>query len=147
MRRALGACLTIELALAFATPSHAQTADGATPAEEDICTKWGMTGKVNGLCNAYCKAMDCDSAEPQASEQAYARVLGKIEDTLGDPPVPACEGDACEPVACPCAPTWENGIGGPDIRTQTGAQCFVDATTPFELRFLIPHSSSPKMGS
>jgi hypothetical protein len=133
VRWALGACLTIGLALAVAPASHAQTADGVTPAVEDICTKWGMTGQVNGLCNAYCEAMDCDAAEPQASEQACARVLGKIEAALGDTPFPTCEdtdddgvpngidncpnvanadqadakpatpeGDACEPVVCPC---------------------------------------------
>jgi len=113
--------------------SHGQTADGETPAVEDICTKWGMTGKIHGLCNADCEAMDCDAAEPQASEQACTRVLGRIEEALGDTPFPTCEdvdddgvpngidncpdvanadqadanpatpeGDACEPVVCPC---------------------------------------------
>jgi len=133
MRWAMGACLSIGLAVALAIASHAQTPDGETPAAEDICTLWGMTGKVNGLCNAYCEAMDCDAAEPQASEQACTRVLGKIEAALGDTPFPTCqdidedgvpngldncpddpnadqadanpttpEGDACEPVVCPC---------------------------------------------
>jgi hypothetical protein len=133
VRWALGACLTIGQALVVAAPSHGQTADGKTPSEENICTKWGMTGKVNGLCNAYCEAMDCDAAEPQASEQACTRVLGNIEEALGDTPFPTCEdvdddgvpngidncpndpnadqadanpstpeGNACEPVVCPC---------------------------------------------
>jgi hypothetical protein len=81
---------------AVATPSaYAQgTLDGETPAVEDICTQWaqwGFTGKVNGLCNAYCEAMDCDAAEPQASEQACTNVLDKIEETLGETPFPTCE--------------------------------------------------------
>jgi hypothetical protein len=81
---------------AVAAPSaYAQGAhDGETPAVEDICTQWaewGFTGKVNGLCNAYCEAMDCDAAEPQASEQACTNVLDKIEETLGETPFPTCE--------------------------------------------------------
>lgn len=91
VRWALGACLSMGLALAIAPASYAQTADGETPAQEDICTKWGMTGQVNGLCNAYCEAMDCDAAEPQASDQACTRVLSKIEDALGGTPFPTCE--------------------------------------------------------
>ena len=59
-------------------------------AEEDICTLWGFTGKINGLCNAYCEAMDCDAVEPQASEQACTRVFDKITDALGDTPFPTC---------------------------------------------------------
>jgi hypothetical protein len=66
------------------------TADGLTPAVEDICTKWGFTGKVNGLCNAYCEAMDCDSPAPQASEQACTRVFDKIVGALDGSPFPEC---------------------------------------------------------
>lgn len=66
------------------------TADGLTPAVEDICTKWGFQGKVNGLCNAYCEAMDCDTAAPQASPQACTRVYDKIIGALGDAPFPTC---------------------------------------------------------
>jgi len=29
------------------------TPDGETPAAEDICTLWGFSGTINGLCNAY----------------------------------------------------------------------------------------------
>lgn len=66
------------------------TADGLTPAVEDICTKWGFQGKINGLCNAYCEAMDCDTATPQASPQACTRVYDKIIGALGDAPFPSC---------------------------------------------------------
>lgn len=90
--RGLFFSLTFAVALAFGLPTWAQTPDGATPAVEDICTQWGMTGKVYGLCNAYCEAMDCDAGEnAQASEQACARVLGKIVAALGDTPFPTCK--------------------------------------------------------
>lgn len=112
--------------------AFAQTADGLTPANEDICTKWGFDGKVNGLCNAYCEAMDCDDPNPHASDQACTRVLDKIQGELGDTPFPTCqdsdedgipngsdncpsvansdqidsdgngEGDACQAIDCPC---------------------------------------------
>jgi hypothetical protein len=122
MRWALSVCLMTGPALAIVPVSYAQTADGETPAEEDICTTWGMTGKVNGLCNAYCEAMDCDSAAPQASEQACSRVLGKIEGALGDTPFPTCEdvdGDGVPNGLDNCpddenpeqADTDENGVG------------------------------------
>ncbi len=71
------------------------TPDGLTPAVEDICTKWGFSGKVNGLCNAYCEAMDCDAAAPQASEQACTRVLDKIMAGLNGTPFPTEEATAC----------------------------------------------------
>jgi hypothetical protein len=67
------------------------TPDGLTPAAEDICTKWGYTGKVHGLCNAYCEAMDCDAAAPQASEEACNRVFGKITVALDGAPFPTCQ--------------------------------------------------------
>lgn len=82
---------TLLSALALATAASAQTADGETPAVEDICTTWGFTGQVNGLCKAYCEAMDCDDAAPQASEQACTRVLDKITTALGDTPFPTCD--------------------------------------------------------
>ena len=112
MRRALGACLMIGLAVALvlgplvlAPGSQAETPDGETPAVEDICTNWGMTGKVNGLCNAYCEAMDCDSAEPNASETACQIQYGAIMETTGEEP--PCVGDASAPtVECPCAAEW-----------------------------------------
>jgi hypothetical protein len=67
------------------------TPDGMTPAVEDICTKWGYEGKVNGLCNAYCEDMDCDSASPQASETACNRVFDKIIVGLDGAPFPTCD--------------------------------------------------------
>lgn len=147
--------LWLILGLVLATTAHAQTADSEPPAVEDICTKWGATGKLSGLCTAYCEAMDCDADMPQASEEACGRVLDKIEGTLGDTPFPTCEdvdddgvpngidncpdvanagqedtdgdgvGDACPQVVCPCAETWQNGIGAPVLGPGVldGAEC------------------------
>jgi hypothetical protein len=67
------------------------TADGATPAAEDICTKWGFSGAVKGLCNAYCEAMDCDDDAPQASAQACSRVFDRIILSLDGTPFPTCQ--------------------------------------------------------
>jgi hypothetical protein len=80
------------LSVLATSSAYAQgTPDGETPAAEDICSKWGFTGKVNGLCKAYCEAMDCDSSTPQASEQACGRVLDNIMGALGDTPFPTCQ--------------------------------------------------------
>jgi hypothetical protein len=99
----------VALAEGQAATDGGGTPDGLTPAVEDICTKWGFDGKVNGLCNAYCEAMDCDDPNPHASDQACTRVLDKIQRELGDTPFPTCEdsdddgvpngGDNCPAVA------------------------------------------------
>ena len=65
----------LDAAVAEAMAGGIGTPDGVTPAAEDICTTWGFTGKVEGLCTAYCEAMDCDDANPQASEPACGRVF------------------------------------------------------------------------
>jgi hypothetical protein len=86
--------MTVEEAMVIIAEIESQgggTADGVTPAAEDICTKWGFSGKVNGLCNAYCEAMDCDTTNPQASAQACTRVFDKIIGALGDTPFPTCQ--------------------------------------------------------
>ena len=86
--------MTVEEAMAIIEVAESQgggTADGLTPSAEDICTKWGYSGQVNGLCNAYCEAMDCDSPTPQASDQACTRVYDRIIGALGDVPFPECE--------------------------------------------------------
>ena len=41
------------------------TPDWMTPHQETVCDS--ETGAAFGLCNAYCEAMDCESASPQAS--------------------------------------------------------------------------------
>ncbi len=59
----------------FSAVGSASTADGVTPSAETLCDV--LEGSQRGLCNAYCEAMDCDSTEPRASEQACEQVFGK----------------------------------------------------------------------
>jgi hypothetical protein len=72
----------------------AQTPDGQTPAEETVCDH--ESGAAFGLCNAYCEAMDCDSANPQASATACAKVKAKFTNITGRTSLP------CEGPVCPC---------------------------------------------
>jgi hypothetical protein len=66
----------------------AQTPDGQTPADEDVCDVY--SGKAFGLCNAYCEALDCDSWESQNYEEmACARLLSRFE-TLTGQGLPIC---------------------------------------------------------
>ncbi len=60
---------------------------------ENICDL--ETGAAYGLCNAYCEAMDCDSDDHNASQQACDRVGGRFEQMTGR--VPPCE------LECPCS--------------------------------------------
>lgn len=83
---ALGLCLT------FAGLAAAQTADGQTPAEEDVCD--GESGAAYGLCNAYCEAMDCHLDEPSASATACQKVGSRFEQITGRRP-------PCD-LSCPC---------------------------------------------
>jgi len=79
--------LLLGLAMLATPAAYAQTPDGETPAIEDACD--GFTGKVYGLCNAYCEAMDCDADTPQASDMACTRVFDKIV-AANDGPFPFC---------------------------------------------------------
>jgi hypothetical protein len=79
-----------------AQSASAKTPDGATPAEEDVCTQAGLSGRAWGLCNAYCEAMDCDSDDPRASDRACERVLESWERQAAGQTIP------CEPIECPC---------------------------------------------
>ena len=76
----------------------AQTPDGQTPAEETVCDN--ETGAAYGLCNAYCEAMDCESANPSASANACSKVRSKFQNITG-------RDITCE--VCPCV-----GIAGFD---------------------------------
>ena len=71
----------------FYSPAYAQTPDGQPPAQEDVCD--GQVGAAYGLCNAYCEAMDCDSAEAQASDMACDKVLERFLNITGVP-LPQC---------------------------------------------------------
>jgi hypothetical protein len=82
-------CTGAGAALAQGTP------DGQPPASETVCDM--EKGAAFGLCNAYCEAMDCDSANPQASATACTKVRNKFQQTTGHD-VP-CE---VPKVTCPC---------------------------------------------
>ena len=56
---------------------------------QDACE--GQTGAAFGLCNAYCEAMDCDSDDPQASDQACVHVLDNFVKLTGTE-IPPCSG-------------------------------------------------------
>jgi hypothetical protein len=80
------ACLA-SLALAvivFSAPAaYAQTADGETPADEFFCDD-NFDGRLRGLCNAFCEAMDCDSLDAQASANACMKMEEKIAPLLAE---------------------------------------------------------------
>lgn len=105
--------------LSAGSAAFAQTPDGEPPSVETVCND--QVGAAFGLCNAYCEAMDCDSGEPQASENACNRVLSKFEQLTGTTP--------------PCDAFCGNGIiegneecdEGPN---NGGATCNIDCTLP-----------------
>jgi len=72
--------------------------DGQTAAEETVCD--GYTGQEYGLCNAYCEALDCESENPKASENACMKLLDKFMGlTVGI--LPPCYVPVTA-AACPC---------------------------------------------
>ncbi len=82
--------LALSLGVSFSV--FAKTPDGQTPSEEQICS--GYEGRLFGLCNAYCEAMDCDSEEPHASDRACENVFDKIIAELDEEEAfPPCEDD------------------------------------------------------
>lgn len=90
--------------LMFGGQGLAMTPDGETPAEETFCSE-NFTGKLYGLCTAYCEATDCGDEVAKASDKACQQLTKKIQaanprgDILscgrGMPPPP-------EPKVCPC---------------------------------------------
>jgi hypothetical protein len=85
--------LLLGLAILATPAAYAQTPDGETPAEESVCD--GLSGAAYGLCNAYCEAMDCDSAAPNANETACLKVLSDFTKH-------STELIPCARVICPC---------------------------------------------
>ena len=75
--------------LAFTPMSLAQTADGMTPAEEQVCDD--LNGALYGLCVAYCEAMDCHLGDQFASDRACERVLTNYM-SHSDGEMPPCHG-------------------------------------------------------
>lgn len=93
--------LALGLLLICSGMAVAQTPDWMTPSEETICDT--ETGAAFGLCNAFCEAMDCDSANAQASPTACSKVKAKFANITGRDFLP-CE--VCPPpppgTTCPC---------------------------------------------
>lgn len=81
-------CLMIGSIVSLSNSAPAQTPDGETPAQEDVCS--GEVGAAYGLCNAYREAMDCDGEYPQASDAACQRVFDQFVKIAGVAP-PPCE--------------------------------------------------------
>jgi hypothetical protein len=100
-------------------PVAAQTFDGVTPAEEDVCD--GLPEAAYGLCNAYCEAIDCDARGDDFKAcdslrnnyfEATGNVLLPCDWSCPAPPDPTCSGNGvltvdengCE--VCACDPNW-----------------------------------------
>lgn len=69
-----------------------QTADGETPSQESVCD--GLSGAAYGLCTAYCEAMDCENADPEASDSACDKVYDNYVKKTGSEP-PCMDMDDC----------------------------------------------------
>lgn len=85
-RALLGLVLATGLALIPAALALAQTADGETPASEDVCRD--LEGAQYGQCNAYCEAMDCHLGDGvRASKNACDKALERYRTKFhSDPP-------------------------------------------------------------
>jgi hypothetical protein len=83
-------------------PANAQTPDGETPAEEDVCsTLAGGTPGLYGLCTAYCEAQDADIAFFSGDiliKTSHQKLLDNYnrKKQKGDPDMPCLRG------SCPC---------------------------------------------
>ena len=111
MKRILLAVVLVAVATA---PSVQATSRGEARAARDACFdpfEWASTGTTGikacekmagcevcaaesgaayGLCTAYCEAMECDEAEPKASETACLKVKDEYIQVTGNPELP-CE--------------------------------------------------------
>ena len=78
--------LAATLALMSATAGTPALAQGMS--DDSACVIAGLFGEEFGLCNAYCEAMDCDGANPQASIKACEKVKANFEAIAFDPVLP-----------------------------------------------------------
>lgn len=99
------------LILAITSPAFAQTPDGLTPAEENICDPLTeATPGLYGLCVAYCEAHDAELISSQGDPDELKMPDQRILDNYNrkrkesDPPMPCVlddnGGDPLE--ECPC---------------------------------------------
>lgn len=95
----LFAVLLVPFVLIF-SPVLAQTADGLTPAEEDVCADLkadGVTKGLYGLCVAYCEA--------EASSERILEVYNRRMVQGQDPEMPSCRPSG--EIVCPC---WDQAF-------------------------------------
>lgn len=125
------------LALVMVSSVSANTSDGMTPAVENVCDE--LIGDAAwGLCNAYCEAMDCDSDDPQASQNACDAVSRRFEEVAdGLPPCADRPTWTCECVGLsPTFPFCGNGgVGGNFGDTFTDLP--LDGEDPLNARFFV----------
>jgi len=74
----------------FGSMAYAKTPDGETPAVESVCSDLDFEGKMFGICNAYCEAMDCDNPNHKASAKACHKKLNQWNKLADGQPLP-CE--------------------------------------------------------
>lgn len=115
--------LSFALLLVCSGAALAQTPDWMTPSQETVCD--GESGAAYGLCNAYCEAMDCESANRQASDAACTKVRDKFMNIAGH--ALPCETCPAPPpgTTCPCVDAF------PDFNTvlnSTPFQCIEAGT-------------------
>jgi hypothetical protein len=77
-------CVAVALMMLIGT--YAETPDGEPPSVESVCE--GLQGSAFGLCNSYCEALDCDSDNPKASQNACERVLVNFDEASGGAVMP-----------------------------------------------------------
>ncbi len=132
MKKSMMSLVFLCFCLVLSGAALAQTPDGETPAMEDVCD--GLSGAAFGACNAYCEAMDCDSANPHASERACSNQFNRFEKLTGNIP----------PCVCPCVqafpdfgatvrgevPIAECGLGLPGTNAEFTV-LFTEAGFPF----------------
>jgi len=107
--------LFVSTLLGMLLPSLASalgTPDGLPPPMEHVCD--AEKGAAYGLCNAYCQAMDCDSAEPSASATACQKVADKFVQIAGRP-VPCSE--QCPMYLNDNFPTFNELVSNPSLIT------------------------------
>ena len=125
--------LTLIMAL-----SPVLVANVSAQTEDSSCA--GESGAAFGLCNAYCDAMECDSADPHASDTACEKVAEKFTQLTGrDLPcvedTPFCEIDddcrvfsfLCEGCYCRALHIDEPGL----VCDGNVVMCFEDPCTNY----------------
>jgi hypothetical protein len=132
MKTPLTLTFALLLTCAGTGAAMAQTPDGQPPSQESVCD--GELGAAYGLCNAYCEAMDCDSANPQASPTACSKVRANyMKHTGHDLP---CEQPLC---ICQSIPQFAAGL-------TTATRC-VDDPAGLGTVLLLPGAGDPEIFS